>query len=233
VINDLAFGKLSVGAIYLKSDREKYIESLRQRDADRTLSPTAMQSPSGTENSYGPAQDESDNPHAETAISPLDNQAATNTDASRKLSSYPIGRKSLIPRQDSLAIPKARILRIFNELRSLSVGDYPNAVAVLFRTFVELSADYYISQHSLIGENLNADSKLQIKIDGIANYMEKNGTMNKNGLFVARQMTSSPTQNHSLRAFHSYVHNMNVTPSPGDLKTAWEDIWPFVQQIWK
>ena len=233
VINDLAFGKLSVGAIYMKSDREKYIEFLRQRDADQTLSPTAMQPPSGTENSYGPAQEDSDNPHAETATSPLDNQAATNTDAPRKLSSYPIGRKSLIPRQDSLVIPKARILRIFNELRSLSVGDYPNAVAVLFRTFVELSADYYISQHSLIGENLNAESKLQIKIDGIANYMEKNGTMNKNGVFVARQMTSSPTQNHSLRAFHSYVHNMNVTPSSGDLKTAWEDIWPFVQQIWK
>lgn len=233
VINDLAFGKLSVGAIYLKSDREKYIESLRQRDADQTLSPTAMQPPSGTENSYGPAQGDSDNPHAETATSPLDNQAATNTSNSKRLVSYSVNRKTLIPTDQTLTIPQHRILRIFRELKSISVEDYPNAVAVLFRTFIESSADYYAKNNGLVDKRLNVDSTISVKVDGVATYIENNSIMTKHELRPIRQMASSETQNCSVKTFNSYVHNMNITPSSVDLRSAWDDIWPFVQQIWK
>jgi len=228
VIDDLACGKLSVGNIYLKSDREEYIKSLRQRDANQTLSPTAMQPPSGTENSYGPAQDDSSNPDLEPAASRLNSEPVVATDNSRKLVSYPIERKTLVPRQHTLAIPQARILKIFNELKSLSVGDYPNAVAVLFRTFVELSADYYIAQRKL-----HPVRELSLKIDEIADHMKRSGTMDDHELYAARQMASSPTQSHSVKTFHAYVHNMTATPSPTDLKTVWDDIWPFVQEIWK
>lgn len=233
VIGDLAYGRLRVKDIYLESDREKYMGSLRQGEANRTLSSPAMQPHSGTGSSCDPSQVDSSNPNAQPTTSPPNNQAAAPTSNSKRLVSYSVNRKTLIPADQTLAIPQARILRIYRELKSISVEDYPNAVAVLFRTFIESSADYYAKNNGLIDKRLNVDSTLSVKIDGVATCMENNSTMTKHELRPIRQMASSETQNSSVKTFHSYVHNMNITPSSVDLRSAWDDIWPFVQQIWK
>jgi len=232
VIDDLACGKLRVKDIYLESDREKYMDSLRQRKANRTLPPSAAQPHSGTGSSYDPSQADSNDPHAQPTTSPLDNQAAP-TNNSKRLASYPVNRKTLIPTDQTLTIPQHRILRIFRELKSISVEDYPNAVAVLFRTFIESSADYYAKNNGLVDKRLNVDSTISVKVDGVATYIENNSIMTKHELRPIRQMASSETQNCSVKTFNSYVHNMNITPSSVDLRSAWDDIWPFVQQIWK
>jgi hypothetical protein len=199
VIDDLACGKLRVKDIYLESDREKYMGSLRQREANRTLPPP-------------PA-------------APANN--------AKRLASYLINRKTLIPADQTPTIPQPRILRMFRELKSISVEDYPNAIAVLFRSFIECSADYYAKKHQLTDKRLNVDSTLSVKIGGVATYMENNGIVTKHELRAIRQMASSETQNYSVKTFHSYVHNMDVTPSSVDLRSAWDDIWPFIERMWK
>jgi hypothetical protein len=81
-------------------------------------------------------------------------------------------------------------------------------------------------------KNVTSDSKLVQKIEAVASDMENKSIMTKNELRIARQMSSSPTQNSSIKTFHAYVHNKDVTPIPDDLKTAWDDLWPFIEKIW-
>ena len=147
------------------------------------------------------------------------------------MKSYPINRKTLVPVSHWLPISHPRLLKIFKELKALSVKDFANAVAVLFRTFVELSADYYIVSKGI--SKVNVDSQLGKKIEAIADDMKKKGIMTDHELRPIRQMTSSPSQTQSVRTFHSYVHNLDVTPVADDLKSAWDDIWKFIENMWR
>lgn len=130
-----------------------------------------------------------------------------------------------------MTITHSRIAKIFNELKSLDIDTYPNAVAVLFRVFIELSTDCYISKNQI--QNANVDSKLGQKIEAVAADLETKSVFTKHELRAARQMASSITQNNSVKTFHSYVHNKDVTPSSTDLKSAWDDLWTFIEGIWR
>ncbi|MED1853476.1 hypothetical protein P4V33_17565 [Brevibacillus borstelensis] len=154
------------------------------------------------------------------------------TQGPKKGLSYPIYRKTLVPNIHKLSIKHARILKIFNELKMINIDEFPNASAVLFRTFMELCADYYIEQNGLINGKINVDSSLGVKIDAITLHMKEKKIMTDHQLRPIRQMTSSLTQNQSIKTFHAYVHNKDVTPTATDLKTAWDDVWPFIEKMW-
>lgn len=249
VLNDLIYEDLSVGTIYLKKDRIKYIESLKERlkqedneIADRqnfedggTTGDTNKEHSTGFNTPKSSSEDYSTGGEAKgEQQSSSVAQAASNTDNNqKKASSYHINRKALVPSTHKLTITHARILKIFNELKSLVTDDYPNAVAVLFRVFIELSVDCFITRNSLADSKLSVDSKLSQKIDAIATHFEINKIMTKHELRAIRQMTASENQTQSVRTFHSYVHNKDITPSSADLKSAWDDIWPFIVQIWR
>ena len=79
-----------------------------------------------------------------------------------------------------------------------------------------MSADYYIVSKGI--SKVNVDSQLGKKIEAIADDMKKKGIMTDHELRPIRQMTSSPSQTQSVRTFHSYVHNLDVTPVADDLK---------------
>jgi hypothetical protein len=220
LLYDLIFNDLSVGNIYHKTDRLQYIENLKNR-VDNAKKPHQNQSDSDSGNSSGAAD--------------MNSNGGVNSSsaASKKMTrgkSYPVNRNTLIPSVHHLSISNARIQKIFSELKNLDINKYPNAAAVLFRVFIELSCDCYISTYFLKG--VTSDSRLGQKIEAIASDMESRSIMTKNGLRTARQMSSSPTQNSSIKTFHTYVHNKDVTPIPDDLKSAWDDLWPFIEKIW-
>ena len=75
--------------------------------------------------------------------------------------------------------------------------------------------------------------KLGKKIEAVAADLESKQIMTANELRGVRQMVSSPTQNSSIKTFHSYVHNKDITPSSTDLKSAWDDLWPFIECMWR
>ncbi|MFA6729925.1 MAG: hypothetical protein WC152_03500 [Candidatus Izemoplasmatales bacterium] len=237
VLKDLAITDISVGKIYSKKDRQKYIEELRAR-----ISTKQKDAPKENEETKYTDESISGNGHAKTEQERISSQSDNTSDGTQSLNlsnqinnsssrSYPIKRKTLIPSQHKLTIGHARILKIFNELKTLDVATYPNSTAFTFRVFMELSGDYYISYKSL--QNVSVDSKFTQKIDAIANYFETNAIMTKHELRAARQMGSSQTQNNSIKTFHSYIHNKDVTPIADDLKTAWDDLWTFIENIWR
>ena len=61
-------------------------------------------------------------------------------------------RTALIPRECHLNINPPRINSIYIELLTLTVNQYANACAVLFRVFIELSVDHAIEQNTLMTE---------------------------------------------------------------------------------
>ncbi len=229
VLTDLT-GDFRVGRIYSKSDRENYLEDVRIRVIQTSNN-------NSQENTRSESDDTSKNlvfPSQETPSTiPPSNIAPKKSGSKQELNkkTYPINRKTLVPSIHKLAIGNPRVARIFSELKNLDCEQFPNAVSALFRVFIELSCDCYISAKNVQG--VNVDSKLSIKIESVANDIETKKLMTKNELRSARQMATSQTQNQSVRTFHSYVHNKDVTPIALDLKVAWDDIWNFIEIMWR
>lgn len=253
VLTDLASGKLSVGKIYHKEDREEYINKINQKlekdESDKDLPQNEdEETPDNNKSRSEDVDTEKTENEAEDDVNPENNDVDDETDKevedepgnsdskskkkTKRPPSYPINRKTLVPSHHKLTISQSRLLKIFNELKTLSVDDYPNAVSVLFRAFMEMSADQYIEDKKMTNGKLNVDSKLSVKIDSIATHMIENKILTEHQLRAIRQMTSSPSQTQSIKTFHSYVHNKNVTPSSTDLKSAWDDVWMFIEKIW-
>lgn len=244
ILYDLAFTDFSVGNIYRKDDRKKYIESIIERIKSKQADTLKIQAITG-ENRFhnegstireGCPKDGADGERVQggSRETPKAERLKAFPDAKGKEGkgkSYPVNRKTLIPSQHKLTITHGRIVKIFNELKSLDVEVYPNAVAVLFRVFIELSTDCYISKNKITSANV--DSTLAKKIEAVAGDLESKKIMTKHELRAARQMASSDTQNSSVKTFHSYVHNKDVTPSSTDLKSAWDDLWTFIEGIWR
>lgn len=251
VLNDLIFNNLSVGEIYHKDDRIKYINNIIDRVERKKVEfkdpvkempvakePTALNK-GILQQSVVPQEQQreknTENSNIHSYEPKSKNELVPDKDITSQISkptkSYPVNRKMLVPSQHKLIISHARILKIFNELKTIDCETCPNAVAALFRVFIELSADCYIEEKKIT--SVNSDSKLSQKIEAVANDMQNNGIMTKNGLRTARQMASSQTQNTSVKTFHSYVHNKDVTPIPNDLRSAWDDLWPFIENLWR
>ncbi|BCV20381.1 hypothetical protein hamaS1_04500 [Moorella sp. Hama-1] len=243
-LDDLSGGDFSVARIYTKDLRREYIDELIKRaeerwTADNTNRQEYDEKPTNSEDGHsGGEADEAGTVRKgrENEGSYGEDTGGSSTDLGggskpKGKKSYPINRKTLVPSFHKLPIDHPRLSKIFAELKTLNVKEFANAVAVLLRTFIELSADYYIGVKGI--NKVNVDSKLGNKIDAIADDMKAKGIMTDHELRPIRQMTSSPAQTQSVKTFHSYVHNLDVTPLADDLKSAWDDIWRFVENMWR
>jgi hypothetical protein len=141
----------------------------------------------------------------------------------------PTDRKRLIPMSCRLQIPHPRINKIYDELRRrLNVHDVTNSVAVLFRVFVDLSAEYYITQQKLSSK----DDKLNTKLRTIAEYFKQQNLMTDKELKPIRLALSNRDNLLSTETLNAYVHHSNVPPAPQDLIRAWDSIEPFMSRLW-
>ena len=150
VVNDLATGQTKVKDIYTKAQRLAYATSL---PANIAVTPT-MQSGQGVDISTGNA--------TKTKRAPAPR--------------VPRLRDCLIPRDCTLNITELRIQHIESELRRLKIESFPNSVSVLFRVFVELSADAYIDRLKL---SLPAKPVLRTKLDTIVSDLTTRQKMTK------------------------------------------------------
>ncbi|MGE5619071.1 MAG: hypothetical protein ACM3US_07410 [Sphingomonadaceae bacterium] len=144
-----------------------------------------------------------------------------------------VERKTLIPRSLKLRIPSQRINRIYDELQKLKVDDFVNCCAVMFRVFIELSADHYGQAHgvSLISTQ-GKEMSLKEKIRAVADDLEKRGVCNKAQLKGIRALAANKDHVLSVDALNAYVHNMYYNPTARDLKADWDTIQPFVEGVW-
>jgi hypothetical protein len=142
----------------------------------------------------------------------------------------PRARDSLIPYDCTLSITDRRVQEITNELRSIRIEDYPNAIGVLFRVFVELSVDAYRSARSL--PTLTND-KLRTKMQQVLqDLLTRKKLSQQQATPVHRALQKNSFLASSLDLLNDYVHSQFVFPAPGDLRAHWNSLQPFFVAIW-
>jgi hypothetical protein len=142
-------------------------------------------------------------------------------------------RSSLIPRDCKLNIAHHRLHKIYTELKKLNLDEFPNAGAVMFRVFVELSLDSYLTDKNVWPEQQISNSKLAQKLNGVATHLENTGAMTVDELAPVRRAAGGQTLlAASISTMHGYVHNRHFAPIPTDIKIAWDELQLFMEKVW-
>jgi hypothetical protein len=210
IIRDAARGDLPVSRVETKQHRAEYLKSFATTDLPSASAPRGESRPVTTGEGL-----------------PLLPRQRKRIPPSRK-------RVVLIPRTCALVIPEAKPNDIYHELRRLRLDDFPYAVGVLFRVFLELSVDHYISERKLMDRAALDTAKLRLKLNRVADHLEQSGAMTKRGVRVLR-LIANPQHllAGSIDTLHSYVHDAHFAAGPSDLKAAWNSLEPFFKKMWE
>lgn len=151
----------------------------------------------------------------------------------------PSDRKAIVPRNSKLDVQHNRAADIYDELKKLKLEDTPNAIAVVLRVFLELSTDHYLTQNGIDltvtvttkGGTVVKDKSLAAKATDAIAHMLANGAKKKDlqGITRALSVQTSPL---SVELLNSYVHGQYATPSPKDLRAAWDNAEPYFARVW-
>lgn len=204
IVNDLVSGPTKVGHIYKKRQRVEYANAI---PAAVVVTPT-IKSGEGI-------------PAGAGGVPVKKAGAATRS---------PKKRDKLIPRDCVLSIPGGRIHDIEIELRRLSLEDHTNAVSVLFRVFIELSADAYIDTNALgVAQDAALQKKMAAAVGDLVTKKKLTGTQ---ATPVRRACQKDSFLAPSVTLMHQYVHNRHVFPAPGDQRAHWDSLQPFIAAMW-
>ena len=139
-------------------------------------------------------------------------------------------RDKLIPQRCALNITEPRLQDIARELRKLSLMSHTNAVSVLFRVFVELSADSYIEREKL---TMLVNEKLSKKLLAVtADLISRKKLTNQQAAPVRLVCNKDSFLAPSFALMNEYVHSKFIFPAPVDLRSYWDSIQPFIAAIW-
>ncbi|HUN08418.1 MAG TPA: ParB/Srx family N-terminal domain-containing protein [Aggregatilineales bacterium] len=147
-------------------------------------------------------------------------------------------RNVIIPKAFKLRIEQPRINRIYNELQQLDIEKFTNCAAVMLRVFVELSLDHFADKHQVPFPTVKntksfIDLHLARKLEYVATFLEEKGICSNHDLKRVRVSYSTEDDILSVRSLHAYVHNMNYSPGPSDLKSIWDSIEVFIGKLWQ
>ncbi len=150
-------------------------------------------------------------------------------------------RKFLVPW--SLNIRNSRINEIYRELRrGIEVNKLPNATAVTFRVFVEVTCNDYIDSKRTgptpvvrddNGKHVITDDKLSTKVRAVAKHLEDLGLISSQQFKTIFKRASSTDIVGSIDHFNLFVHGSAAAPLPSELKDIADEYKPLLEAIWK
>lgn len=138
-------------------------------------------------------------------------------------------RSYVVPHDCYLEIPENRIHDIYTELKRLQLSQFKNAIAVVFRVFLELSVDDYVKKHKV---PLPAKPSLAQKMKAAAKHLYTAKKLTKNEKLAVDQAANTKLGIASTFTFNQYVHNKNVYPDQDGLRDAWDQLQPFFVVLW-
>lgn len=111
---------------------------------------------------------------------------------------------------------------------------HKNAVAVLFRVFVELSVDSYIEHYKLSTSISAAKSgmNLQQKISNVANHLETKKLADPAICKGIRAAVKDSNDILGIDTWHAYVHNNKFSPKESNLIITWDNMQEFITILW-
>lgn len=210
IMRDLASGEVRVGDIYTEADRLAYLRTFRAGELPNRA--TSLAAPIAIPESPAPT--------------------TSSTPATRRASRSVKERVFLAPKSPPLSVSAARVRRIYTEAMQLRPDTFPNACAVIFRVFLELSIDHYISTHRIAVKSKRPQPSLADKATAVAASLETRHIMTHHQLKALRQAISNKNLAMSIESMNGYVHNPALNPKPGDLIPAWDDLHPIFAKIW-
>lgn len=150
-------------------------------------------------------------------------------------------RKYLLPW--SLNISANRINEIYRELRhKLEVNDCPNATAIAFRVFIEISCDDFARQQSQAGspiirednkKEITNDDKLSTKVKAVIQHLEKQEKITKSQSKTMCKRANTHDTVGSIDHFNLFIHSSAASPVPSELKDIADEYKPMLEAIWK
>jgi len=215
VIKDLLREDFTVKEIYYKDDRLNYLETFKPSELPNKTT-TFKESWELTKN----------NPPSK--VNTIAAAAKSTKKSSKPLST---SRNSIIPKSCIIHINQPRVNKIYRELKDLDLREFCNAGAITFRVFIELSIDSFIEEQKIVA--VTKDDKLRRKVEEVANFLEKNGHLDKHKLKAIRNSVANNTNILSIETFNSYVHNKDLNPVENELKVAWDNIENFIVKLWE
>jgi hypothetical protein len=139
-------------------------------------------------------------------------------------------RDVLIPYECALTVHDARSREIEGELRKMSIQEFTNGVAVLFRVFIEMSVDWYLNDQ---GVAVSSSARLGEKVKAAGDHLHKRSKLTLAQVKPVRQASQKNSYlGPTITLFNDYVHNAAMFPAPGDLRSHWNSLQPFLQAIW-
>ena len=163
----------------------------------------------------------------------------------------PPRRKRTGPRPNSPALIRAgiecnvnnqRINNVFNELRKLRVGQFPNAVALMLRSLLEMGLGYHLHRTGHLSK-LIAEIKVkkptlpddwQPPLREMLHYTTRKGVgivRNANLLKALRKMLSEKDKLLSVDTLNLFVHNEHFYPTEDNLRKLWQTLEGLFQII--
>jgi len=151
-------------------------------------------------------------------------------------------RPYLIPPHVECNVNNQRINNVFNELRKLRVGAFPNAVALMLRSLLEMGLGYYLDQTGhltkLVAEMKAKNSQLpddwHPTLKEMLKYATRDGIgiiTNANLLQAVRRMLSEKNKLLSVDTLHLFVHNEHYYPTEDELRRLWQTLEGFFEII--
>ncbi|MCE1239764.1 MAG: ParB/Srx family N-terminal domain-containing protein [Azonexaceae bacterium] len=252
VINDIATGRINVardggaGSIYSSEQRDGYFKQVRQEigPALPTNPPPAASSGGAGDGSTQAGNGAPPSP-ANANVTP-GNSAGNNIDSadqprgggngsqprSPSPTTHPSNRNNLFgPRKNSspgITIPQSetKVQTIFSELRKLNPKDTPLAVAMLMRSLIELSNNYYRERHSL------RKNDLHLSVANSADHMKTSGLLTAEQHETIMRYTRGHQGILHIKTLHHYVHRTDAHPDAQSLNTTWDELRSFVVACW-
>ena len=207
VVDDIASGNINVRSVYTREQRLDYANNI-----PCDLRPKQIYSPG----------------EGIPLRSGTSDQRTTKRPSRRKKT--PRARSRLIPSDCVLNVTDPRLRDIEQELRRLNVDSFPNAVSVMFRVFLELSADCYVEQAGL---STSVDAKLGTKLLNVTSHLVSHGKLTRQQANPVRRAAQADSYlAPSVTVLHQYVHNPHMFPSPNELRIGWDNLQPWFIAVW-
>lgn len=78
----------------------------------------------------------------------------------------------------------------------------------------------------------DSDMSLREKLQAVLEHIGANGNVAESKLLGARALAGGQDQILSIDSLNGYLHNKDYYPDPVSLKALWDNIQPFVEELW-